>query len=261
MGFGYSGTLRLTALAVLAASVHACSSESTSPDTARSAALTSLLNEVSQPGIDAIGGTLVRVPSIFFFAPLAPLDCTYDGSSMSFVCPQANSRGFTIDRSFTLYDGAGNKQAQFSGTSTATMQMITHVAGTSTYVGGTMTLDYFDNRTLSGLGTTQHVLNGISTETTDDNFVNGTSQEHVSDASVTKIENLLLPSGLNRWPGPGTVTSDNTTSYSGYAPIASHLQAVFNGTKCVTVSTTSGASSRTIVIDLSSSAPTATCTP
>jgi hypothetical protein len=263
MGICYSTSLRLAALATLTASVYACSSDSaTIPDATPSATLTTVLREASLPALEAIGATLAAGPApVGSFVSVSPAPCPYDSSLVSFVCPQLTSAELTIDRSYTLYDGAGNRQAQF-GTSTEAVQTKTHIAGTSTFRSGPISTDYADDRTVSGLRTTRHVLNGTSISTMDATFAGDQGlAEASSSTSVAKIEGLVLPSASNRWPGPGTLTVDNTASFGGLAPMSSHLQAVFSGTRCVVISFTSAGIAQTMTIDLSVGDATAACTP
>jgi hypothetical protein len=262
MGITTARSLRLATLALLAVSVHACSSDSaTTPDT-QPASLVAVLTEASLPAVETVGA--VFVGGRFSMPPataVAPSGCAYDASSQSFICPQTTSGGLTIDRAYTLYDDAGHPQAEFSS-STAAVQTKAHTTGTLTYVGGTTTLDYLDDRTVSGLRTAKHVLNGTSIARMDDSFSGGTSPPLVSsNTSTTKIHDLVLPSANNRWPGPGTLTSDNVTLLGAMPSMSSHFQADFNGTRCVVISFTMNGISETTVIDLSRSYATAGCTP
>jgi hypothetical protein len=201
----------------------------------------------------------------------APSDCAYDAASMSFVCPPVDYGWNTVNGSFTLYDGAGSRQAQFNSASTTAVQTTTHDAGTLSYSGGTITVDYADDRTISGLGTSRHLLNGITVSTRDETFPSGGSSiallSTVHTVGTTRIENLRLPSANNPWPGPGTVTYDDVTTVETRPPVSAHLQVVFNGTRCVAISFTAGDYSQTGMIDLSKrgdlsvSDVESTCTP
>jgi hypothetical protein len=258
-----SRSVRLTVLAFLAASAYACSSDSaTAPDATQSTTLATVLDEASLPVIEAVGATLIGVP--FPMPPTASLassGCAYDGSTLSFVCPRVTFGRLTTERSYTLYDGSGNAQAQF-GTSTVAVRTKTHVAGTLTVASGTVTLDFADDRTVSGLGTAQHVLNGTSRSSMDGTFGIGASAlEPTRSTSLTTIDNMVLPSAGHRWPGPGTLTSDNTSSFGTSPPMSFHVQAVFNGTRCVVISFTSEGISQTVTIDLSRGDVVAGCTP
>ncbi len=263
MSISYARSLRLTALAMLTASAYACSSDSpTTPDGNQQASLDAVLTEASQPAIETVGTRFVMVAfPMPGGATLVPSSCTYDGSSQSFICHRLTSGGLTIERSFILYDAKGNRQAQF-GPSTAAVQTKAHVAGTLTLASGTLTLDAADDRTVSGLLTAQHVLNGTSSSTMDGTFGIGSSpSDPMHSMSTTKIENLVLPSAANRWPGPGTLTADATSSFGTLPPLSSHVQATFNGTRCVVIAITSGGISETLTIDLSRGDVTAGCTP
>jgi hypothetical protein len=263
MSIRYSRSLRRTALAMLTASAYACSSDSpTTPVDNQSASLDAVLTEASQPAIETVG---TRFVAVGFSMPggttLVPSSCAYDGSSQSFVCHQIATGGLTVERSFILYDAKGNRQSQF-GPSTAAVQMKAHVAGTLAVATGTLTMDAADDRTVSGLLTAQHVLNSTSSSTTDGTFGIGSSPpSQMHSTSTTKIENLVLPSTANRWPGPGTLTADATSSFGTLPALSSHVQATFNGTRCVVLSITSGGISETVTIDLSQGDVTAGCTP
>jgi len=263
MSVSYSRSLRLTALAMLTASAYACSSDSpTTPDGNQQASLDAVLTEASQPAIETVGTRFVTAAFLMPGGPtLVPSSCTYDAASQSFICQQLTSGGLTIERSFILYDAKGNRQAQF-GPSTAAVQTKAHVAGTLTLATGTLTLDAADDRTVSGLLTAQHVLNGLSRSTMDGTFGIGSSpSDPTHSTSTAKIENLVLPSAANRWPGPGTMTLDATSSFGTFPPLSSHLLATFNGTRCVVIALTTGPISETMTIDLAQGDVTAGCRP
>jgi hypothetical protein len=145
-------SLRVAALAFVAASLYACSSDSpTSPGDAQPPELTAVLSEATQPSLGEIGA--IVAPTSRLVSALAPSlstpvpsNCGYDGTSQSFVCARVTYNGLTVEHSFTLFDAAGNRQSQFSPGSTASVQTRSHVTGTLTLPTGSTTMDAVDDR-------------------------------------------------------------------------------------------------------------------
>jgi hypothetical protein len=193
---------------------------------------------------------LVTVPG----AGAVPLtECSYDAGSQSFVCTTVSSGGITIDRSYILFDAAGNRQSRFVRGGTAAVQTKLHLAGTTTSSFGTHTIDVTDDRTVSGLLTPRHVLNGTSTHALTGTMSfpdNSQPPMAINSSGTMTIESLVLPSKENRWPGPGTITSV-MTSTGPFGPSTSTIRAVYNGTRCVTYTITFDDFTDTIVFDQS----------
>ncbi len=257
--------LRVAAL-LLGASLFACSSEPTGPQSTSN--LAEVLNEASLSslsGFSDIGAVLIAAPVMMpVVASGSPSSCGYDAASQRFVCAPVTSGGITFTRAFTLYDAAGSAQSQFSPTSTASLRTTSHLSGTVASAGSTFTIDNVDEGTVSGLLTGRHVLNGTSTSTTAGTFSGGPrapTSEAMSNVSVAKIEGLVLPSRANKYPGPGTITADATFSFGTLPATTMHSVVQFTGTRCVTVSIAAPGSAPLIMsIDLSNPSATS-CRP
>ncbi|HUQ45848.1 MAG TPA: hypothetical protein VM033_04320 [Gemmatimonadaceae bacterium] len=253
-----ASVLRAASLVILAASIHGCSDSGTGPSDRALAGLDEVLTESSLAGFEGLGATLIPSPPVPLFSSsssFSPASCSYDGVSQSFVCAPVTNGGLTIERSFILFDAAGNRQAQFVRGTTAAVQTKMHVSGTLSSAAATMRLDHLDDRTVSGLLTTRHVLNGTSAMTMDGTFPagpGGTTPMPMSTRTTTTTDNLVLPSKDNPWPGPGSMTTISTSTFgSTLPPMASTMRAVFNGTKCVSFTFITDGHTQTMVVDLS----------
>jgi hypothetical protein len=256
---------RVAALVLVAASAFACS-DATGPGEPGLPELSEVLAEASQPALPSVemfGSSMMPLVMVPGTSAGPFTGCSYESGSQSFVCARVTSGGLTIDRSYILFDAAGNRQSQFVRGGTASVQTKLHVSGTLTASFGTHTMDLVDDRTVSGLLTTRHTLNGTSSHTTSGTFtMPGSTQPPMAmnSTGTTKIESLVLPSRENRWPGPGTITTTMTSTSGSFGPTTSTFRAVYNGTKCVTYTITFDGFTDTIVFDLSN--PRATgCTP
>jgi hypothetical protein len=254
---------RGAALAVLAA-LCSCSDSPTDPDGGASTSLSAVLLEASDPLLaDLSSGVLVGPVTMTSIMRFTPGGCTYDAGTQSFICAASSSGGLSVERSFILFDAAGNRQSQFSPTSTASVQTRMRVSGTMTSANSRLTVDDTDERIVSGLLTARHVLNGASKMTMTGSLATpGAPAEPFTMSSTTKTENLTLPSSSNRWPGPGTMTMVSTSSFADMADelMTSVVKVTFTGTKCVTIETRSGDQVYTSTIDLSNP-NAASCTP
>lgn len=258
---------RVASLVILAVSIQGCSDSGTGPSDRELAGLNEVLTESSLAGFEGLGATLIPsapVPLFSASSSFSPSGCSYVGVSQGFVCAPLTNGGMTIERSFILFDAAGNRQSQFIRGTTAAVQTKTHVSGTLSSAAATMRIDHLDDRTVSGLLTTRHVLNGTSAMTMDGTFPagpGGTTPMPMSTRTTTTTDKLVLPSKANPWPGPGAMTMVSTSTFGGtLPPMASTMRAVFNGTKCVSFTVTTDGHSQTMVMDLSN--PRAvSCTP
>jgi hypothetical protein len=255
--------LHSAAMVLLAASLHACS-DSTGPGDEPPASLSEVLLEASDPMLTELasrGG--VGPVSMTTDTRFTPGGCTYDAGTQRFVCATNASSGLTFERSFVLFDAAGSRQSRFDPASTASVQTKTHVFGTMTSSNSRMTVDDTDERTVSGLLSDRHVLNGASMlSMTGTLAAPGAPAGVLSLRTSTKTENLMLPSRTSRWPGPGTMTTESTSSFSDLLgpPVMSRMKMTFTGTKCATIEMRFGDDVQTSTIDLSN--PNAmTCTP
>lgn len=252
--------VRSAAVALLAAFVPACS-DSTGPGDPR-ATLDEVMREANDPLLDEIASRASVGLIAFASRTSGPFHagCGYVAASESFVCPVITSDGMRLERSYILLDAAGNRQAAFSPTTTAAVRTTMHISGRSTEAGSDFTFDELDDRTVSGLLTSRHVLDGTSTMSMSGTMpAPGSTSAMMRGSQTTKIESLVLPSRDNRWPGPGTMTMDGMMAFGSYeSPL--HMRALFTGTRCVTITVGDGAWSDTFTIDLANP-DAASCTP
>jgi hypothetical protein len=254
--------LRSAAIVLLASLIQSCS-DSTGPGGEPPVSLSDVLLEASDPLLaDLSSRSLVGPVTVTSIMRFTPDGCTYDAGTQSFICSAISSSGLTVERSFSLFDAAGNRQTQFSPTATASVQTRMRISGTMTSANSRLTVDDTDERIVSGLLTPRHVLNGASEMTMTGSLATpGAPTEPFTMLSSTKTENLVLPSPSNRWPGPGTMTTESTSSATGpFGPVTTLMTMTFTGTKCMSFEVRSGDQVYTSSIDLSN--PNATsCTP
>ena len=251
------GTLALFAF------VASCS-DSTGPSEEPSAALSAVLLEATDPMLtDLASWGAVAPVGMSSVVRFTPGGCAYAAATQSFVCATSSSGGLTFERSYILFDAAGGRQSRFDPATTASVQTNTHVSGTMTSANSRLTVDDTDERTVSGLLSAHHVLNGASTMSMTGNLTPpGAPAAVLSLRTTTKTESLVLPSKGNQWPGPGTMTTESTSSFSDLVgpPMSSRMKLTFTGTKCATIETRFGTQVYTQTIDLSNRSAT-TCTP
>ena len=130
----------------------------------------------------------------------------------------------TFERSFILFDAGGSRQSEFRRGVTASVRTISHLGGTVTTPSFTQTIDVADDRTVSGLLGTRHVLDGTTSATMQDTFAEqpgSSAQLPVRMTSTSVIESLVLPSKDRQWPGPGIVRMAGTVAF-GAEPSSSY---------------------------------------
>jgi hypothetical protein len=254
--------VRSAAIVLLAASIHACS-DSTGPSEP-SASLSAVLLEATDPMLaDLASWGAVAPVGMSSAVRFTPGGCTYAAATQSFVCATSSSSGLTFERSFILFDAAGNRQSQFDPATTASVRTKSHVSGTLTSANTRMVVDDTDERTVSGLLSAHHILDGASSMSMTGTLATpGAPAGTLSLQTSTKTENLVLPSRSNRWPGPGTMTTESTSSFSDLLgpPMTSRMKVTFTGTKCAAIEMRFGTEVQTSTIDLSNPSAT-TCTP
>ncbi len=256
---------RAAALLVAAALLHGCA-DATGPSGGDLLGLDDVLGEATPADLSGLGALLVPSgPVVFMSAPSRPTSagCGYQAASQSFVCRTLSSDGMTFERSFILFDAGGSRQSEFRRGVTASVRTISHLSGTVTAPSFTQAIDVADDRTVSGLLGTRHVLDGTSSATMQGTLAEqpgSSAQLPVRMTSTSVIESLALPSKDRQWPGPGTIRMAGTVEF-GAEPASSYsMQAAFDGTRCVTITYVIDGSTQTMTVDLSN--PSAlTCRP
>jgi hypothetical protein len=247
--------LRIAALA-LGALAGACSSDSSVAPNEQPADLTQVLTEMTLPSLSSVMAPTVRLggmPLPSLTVPV-PAGCSYAASSGSFACPGVSLNGLSFTRSFTLLDASGAAQSQFDPATTAAVRTHTTTSGTLASAGSTTTIDGVEDLTLSGLTTGIHVLDGTSTMHITGSIGSPFSGPLPMDMTMTTtIAKLVLPSAASgsKYPGPGTITVDETSPLNGPAP-ALHVQMTFSGTGTVVVTITDGSFTSRCTVDLAS---------
>jgi len=193
-------------------------------------------------------------------ATVTPSACTYSGATQSFNCPTRTVDGLTFSASYYLLDAAGNSQTAPSSTTTASIRLVTDLAGTVagsvSATSGSVTVKQHNDLTLSGLLTDQHVLTGTSVNH-DSTVVNGASLSRIVDDLTNTADNVLLPppGSSKPWPLSGSISSDLAAAVTlgSIGPVSTsvHATLTFNGTNLVPLITSDGTSTNTCTIDLS----------
>jgi hypothetical protein len=241
--------LRAIALAIVAASVVACGSDSSVAPDHPPADLGAVLTEMAVPSL--AGSLIPGAPAMPDAAAPTPSSCTYDAASQSFACPAVTASGITLTRSFTLLSASGTPQSQFDPAATAAVRTNATMAGTITDAGNNVTLDGKDEFTLSGLRTGVHTLNGTSVT-----HMSGTYTKSPFPFTMTvtsTITDLVLPSATEKFPKSGTVVVDMTSLAQGTST-TSHMTMTYTSGGKVKVATTSGGRSLTCTVDLATQA-------
>jgi hypothetical protein len=221
-------SLRTATLALLAFG-GACSSDTTAPGSPP-ASLDEIFTEASLSSLSAINGGLSPV-SVSTFAMPAPSTCSF--SAGAFVCPTVTIGELQFSRRFTLYDDNGVVQSQFVSGVTSRIKFESSAHGTVTSGATGFTVDQTHDLLLSGLTSSTHVLNGISTTTITDVVPAGSTTAPTSTTVSAVFNNLELPRGHNVYPGGGNIDLRFTSSAFVDAPF--HMQLAFNGTSKVAV--------------------------
>ena len=254
-----SNTIRVIIGAALATAAAACGSDATGPGD-QQLDLPAVLAQMSTNSFtDASGSALgISTPSTAN-ATVVPSACVYSAATQGFNCPTRTVDGLSFSASYYLFDANGNPQTAPSSTTTASVRLVTDLAGTVTQsVSGTsssITMKQRNDFTMSGLLTSQHVLTGTSVNH-DSTVVQGASLSRIVDDLTSTAQNIVLPppGSANRWPQSGAVVSDLTGQVTlgalGPLPATLHAVLTFNGTNLVPL-TVSGTLTNSCTIDLS----------
>ena len=253
------------ALAV-AATVAACSADTTSSPTDPTPHQLDVSTEIAAMANGSVGGipgvsSLLSLPTTTTLPAVVPAACAYSSTTQGFTCPEATVQGLTFDIAYYLSDANGHSQSAPDVNTTAAVRVVADTRGTVSLpasVGAATSVALTDHTdmTMSGLLAASRALNGTSVSHYDVSTT-GTTQAHSLIDMTTTSTNVMLPAeGSNtRWPASGTVTTDATAVTSiGFLPsVTSHARAVvtFDGTSTPTVVVTVGGVVRTCKIDLS----------
>ena len=243
--------LRAIALAMVAASVVGCGSDSAVAPDHPPADLGAVLTEMAVPSL--AGSFLPGAPAMPDASAPVPSSCTYNAASQSFTCPDVTASGITLTRSFTLLSASGTPQSQFDPAATAAVHTNSTMAGTITSGGSAITLDGEDEFTLSGILTGVHTLNGTSLTHMSGTYTGSPTPFTLTVGST--ITDLVLPTAAEKWPKSGTIIVDVSGVVEG-ASVTSHMTMTYNANGKVTVTTIAGGRTLNCTVDLANQAST-----
>lgn len=256
----YSNTIRVIIGAALATAAAACGSDGPTGPGNQQLDLPAVLAQMSTNSFTDASGTALGIstPSTAD-ATVVPSACTYSAATQGFNCPTRTVDGLSFSASYYLFDANGVAQTAPSSTTTASVRLVTDLAGTVTQsVSGTsssITMQQRNDFTMSGLLTSQHVLTGTSVNH-DSTVVQGASLSRIVDDLTSTAQNVVLPApgSTNHWPLSGAMVSDLTGQVTlgalGPLPATLHAVLTFNGTNLVPLTVT-GTLTNSCTIDLS----------
>jgi hypothetical protein len=248
-----------------AAALVGCSDSPSGPGSPSVPDVAELLTEMSSSALSSAAAIASpRIGPALSASALDPSTCRYSATSGFFECPTTTVNGLTFTRSFRLIDGAGNPQSA-PDTHTSAIETKTTVDGTvstSTPAGpggiatsSNYTLHANSDRTLSGVRTNAHTLNGASLTSISGTIQLGTDVLPIDQTISETTTNLVLPNAKagQRWPQSGTISIETML---GTAPASgtSKMEITFNGTSVVTITTTSSFGTTTCHVDLANPA-------
>jgi len=180
--------------------------------------------------------------------------CTWDAATQFFVCPTvALPSGMSISRKFQLLDADGDALASFQQAKVAAIRTVIDATGSRPFQAldgtpGLISHTSHADQTLSGLLVGTPTLNGTSTITSTIT-ADGTSSTFTMKQTM---KDLVLPARGERYPRSGSITMEmSTPGPSGEGTTMSILTMTYNGTSIVTMTFTSGGTTRTCQVDMS----------
>jgi hypothetical protein len=169
------------------------------------------------------------------------------------------SNGLTFSRQFQLLDATGAPLSTANPLAVASIRSVIDLEGTmsqTTPQAMTLQIDRHEDATLSGIQSTNRVLNGTATQqaTVTSSSYTASSEE----SSVTA--NLQLPSSPDqKYPLGGKITTNGSTTLSLAGTTQYTREISFDGTSFMTVKMTVGSTTTTCKINLASTGGPSTC--
>ena len=258
--------MRFTKIApalLLAALIGGCDSNPTEPtaeiDAALSLMATGGIATYSARTTGPLSGQGVSVP---IPDGSSASSCAYDSATQFFVCAPITANGITLSRQFQLMDASGAKLSTIDPLLIASIRSIIDVEGTHTMAATnapTIQIDRHEDATLSGIQSTNRVLNGTATQQ-----VTGTgSFLMLSIDETSATTNLILPSSPDqKYPLGGTIVTNGTLTSAvsaGTTTTPYQGEISFDGTSIMTVKLTTNGSTSTCKVNLANSG-SRTCT-
>ena len=259
-----------SALALLA--LAGCSdSGTTGPHTLKPTPVdvSALVTTASNGSYNGVARSLVLLPA-FVTSAINTADCPYSSKDQEFVCAPVVRNGITSKTAYQLLDASGHPLSTADALTLAAVRVITDVDGTTSLVSTTTgtvsstTLHSHADNTLSGLLTTKHTLNGLTTDHDTLASVFSGFATKLAMSATTTVTSLDIPTTAGAFPAAGSIASDASTSETlgSGTPFTSSSHAVitFNGTSRITISLGIGATLQRCTLDLTH-ASTIVCAP
>lgn len=210
---------------VLVGIIAACS-DSTSPGSANDSQVTA---DVAVAVADGTAEDLYYIYSnegVFGGAPMASVaaappddpsgrwgwrdDCTFNAGTGRFECPEMLRNGFTLNRSFALFDAAGAPQSSYDAALTASINFLSALEGTVSRPEFTATVERNRDLTVSGLAGREirRTWNGTGDAEVHARHEDENGGREYDLITSTVIANVVvaLQRADNPWPLSGTVT-------------------------------------------------------
>lgn len=251
-------TSRLPLAFATAALIAGCGSDTTEPQVDVDAALSQMATSGIGTYATAAAGAGVNVT-----IPAAnAASCPYDASTKFFVCAPVTANGMTFSRQFQLLDATGAPLATPNPLTVASIRSVTDIEGTmsqTTPSPVTIQMDRHEDATLSGIQSTNRVLNGTSTQ----QMTLTSSSTSLSSNETGTTTNLQLPSSPDqKYPLGGTITATGTLTLSSITTSTQQYsrEISFDGTSIMTVKMTSGSVTSTCKVNLAAPNSAPSCT-
>ena len=182
------------------------------------------------------------IPGLGFPRMLAGLDETPDCPVVEgiFVCTREGRQGLTHTMEIAFLDAAGMLQSAYDEAETASIHLISSMAGSVEGNRGARTIDRTRDMTVSGLAGAEstRIWNGTSEGTASHTFATGTyAGTPLVRTSTSRTVDVVIPHprGDDSWPLSGTIHSEMVVEGGDRAGTYA-ATVTFNGTQFVTVS-------------------------
>ena len=167
------------------------------------------------------------------------LDCTYNASSLRFVCPPVAMDSMTLSAEYALYDGVGGAQTAYDDMTTASAQVWYKAFGNLVNPTGAADIDRVRTLTVNGLSGTEsaRTFGGSGTDLATGTIAGSPGKNYVlSDATIATNVVYGIPFASNVWPRSGTLTTQSQLAVAELGVTTTTNKSVtitFNGTQLV----------------------------
>jgi len=177
-----------------------------------------------------------------------------------FTCATMTAGAYTFDRSYQMFDAAGNVQSAYDDATTASIQFRAALQGSTTLPSLTATVAAQREATVTGLAgsETQREWNGTGSSTVTSQVTRESVTRSYSYSSSDAISHLVfaLPRATHPYPMSGQITRDVSATLTREGgrtvsrSVRRHVVATFDGTSAVQLQV--GTRSCTLVLDAKS---------